>query len=97
MSQFQVKNGELAVGGIPLSRLAARVGQTPFYACDRQLLTRRVAELRAAFPASLKLHFAMKANPMPAVVCHLAKLVDGIDVASGGELKVCLLYTSRCV
>ncbi|SBT06641.1 Pyridoxal-dependent decarboxylase, exosortase system type 1 associated [Candidatus Accumulibacter aalborgensis] len=90
MSQFQVKNGELAVGGIPLSRLAARVGQTPFYACDRQLLTRRVAELRAAFPASLKLHFAMKANPMPAVVCHLAKLVDGIDVASGGELKVAL-------
>ena len=90
MSQFQVKNGELAVGGIPLSRLATRIGQTPFYAYDRQLLTRRVVELRAALPASLKLHYAMKANPMPAVVCHLAKLVDGIDVASGGELKVAL-------
>jgi len=32
----------------------------------------------------------MKANPMPAVVNHLAKLVDGLDVASGGELKVAL-------
>ncbi|HRF74381.1 MAG TPA: pyridoxal-dependent decarboxylase, exosortase A system-associated [Accumulibacter sp.] len=78
------------VGGLPLRRLAARVGQTPFYAYDRQLLTRRVAELRAALPAALKLHYAMKANPMPALVCHLAGLVDGIDVASGGELKVAL-------
>ncbi len=90
MSQFPVKDGELLVGGIPLSRLAARVGQTPFYAYDRQLLTRRVALLRATLPASLKLHYAMKANPMPALVCHMAGLVDGIDVASAGELKVAL-------
>jgi diaminopimelate decarboxylase len=90
MTQFPVKNGQLVVGGVPLSRLAARVGQTPFYAYDRQLLAQRVAQLRAALPASVKLHYAMKANPMPALVCHMAGLVDGIDVASGGELKVAL-------
>lgn len=90
MSQFPVQDGELMVGALPLSRLAARVGQTPFYAYDRQLLTRRVAELRATLPPTLKLHYAMKANPMPALVCHMAGLVDGIDVASGGELKVAL-------
>ena len=44
---FPVVDGELQIGGIPVSRLAARVGQTPFYAYDRQLLSRRVAELRA--------------------------------------------------
>jgi diaminopimelate decarboxylase len=66
------------------------VGQTPFYAYDRGLLRRRVEELRAALPASVKLHFAMKANPMPALVCFMAGLVDGIDVASAGELKVAL-------
>jgi diaminopimelate decarboxylase len=32
----------------------------------------------------------MKANPMPAVVGYMAGLVDGIDVASAGELKVAL-------
>lgn len=32
----------------------------------------------------------MKANPMPAVVQHLAGLVDGMDVASVGEMKVAL-------
>ncbi|WP_164962636.1 pyridoxal-dependent decarboxylase, exosortase A system-associated [Rubrivivax sp. JA1026] len=90
MDQFPVRDGELVVGGVRLSLLAARVGATPFYAVDRGLLRRRVAELRAALPAGVKLHYAMKANPMPALVAYMAGLVDGIDVASGGELKVAL-------
>ena len=90
MTQFPVENGELLIGGIPLTRLAARVGQTPFYAYDRQLLTQRVSALRSTLPAAVKVHYAMKANPMPALVAHMASLVDGIDVASGGELKVAL-------
>ncbi len=89
-TQFAVQNGELLVGGQPLTRLAARIGQTPFYAYDRALLARRVAELRAALPAEVELHYAMKANPMPALVGHMARLVDGIDVASAGELQVAL-------
>ena len=90
MSQWPLRDGELLVGGEPLSRLAARVGQTPFYAYSRDLLRARVAELRAALPRPVKLHYAMKANPMPAVVQFMAGLVDGIDVASAGELKVAL-------
>lgn len=90
MQQFAVADGQLLVGDIPLERLAARVGQTPFYAYDRKLLAKRVADLRAALPPSIKLHYAMKANPMPAVVAFMASLVDGIDVASAGELKVAL-------
>ena len=87
---FPVAGGELLVGGIPLSRLAARVGCTPFYAYDRSLLDRRAAELRRVLPSTVKLHYAMKANPMPALVCHMTGLVDGIDVASAGELRVAL-------
>jgi diaminopimelate decarboxylase len=90
MGQFPVLGGELQVGGMPLSRLAERVGQTPFYAYDRGLLRARVQELRGVLPSSIKLHYAMKANPMPAVVGFMAGLVDGIDVASAGELKVAL-------
>ena len=60
------------------------------YAYDRQLLSQRVAELRATLPAGIELHYAMKANPMPAVVQHMAGLVDGLDVASGRELRVAL-------
>ena len=82
--------GSLIVGGDRLAMLAERVGQTPFYAYDRELLKARVAELRGALPAGVKLHYAMKANPMPAVVGLMAGLVDGIDVASAGELTVAL-------
>ena len=90
MSQFRSAGGELLVNAQPISRIAARVGHTPFYAYDRSLLDARVAQLRAALPAAVKLHYAMKANPMPALVCHMARLVDGIDVASAGELLVAL-------
>lgn len=90
MDQFAVRDGELLVGGIPLRRLAARVGSTPFYAYDRTLLSARVAQLRSALPTGIELHYAMKANPMPALVGHMAPLVDGIDVASAGELKTAL-------
>ena len=90
MARFPVADGELSVGGVPLSLLAARVGQTPFYAYDRALLKSRVDELRAVLPREISLHYAMKANPMPAVVGFMARLVDGIDVASGAELMVAL-------
>ena len=90
MTQFPVVAGELVVGGQPLSRLAARVGCTPFYAYDRSLLHVRVTELRAALPQAIKLHYAMKANPMPALVGLMAGWVDGVDVASAGEMAVAL-------
>lgn len=90
MSQFRSEDGELLVNGQPIGRIAARLGRTPFYVYDRSLLDARVAQLRAALPRAIKLHYAMKANPMPALVCHMARLVDGIDVASAGELLVAL-------
>lgn len=87
---FAVEDDELMVGGLKLSRLAARVGRTPFYAYDRALISQRIAELRAALPEAISLHYAVKANPMPAVVTHVAQLVDGLDVASAGELRIAL-------
>lgn len=90
MSSFPVKEDCLWIGGMPLTQLAARVGQTPFYAYDRRVLDKRVALLRRALPAAVELHYAVKANPMPVLVQHMANLVDGLDVASLGELKVAL-------
>lgn len=39
IERFPVENGELVVGGVPLSRLARRIGATPFFAYDRDLIT----------------------------------------------------------
>jgi len=90
LRHLAVAGPELAINGEPLSRLAARVGRTPFYAYDRAAISARIGELRAALPAEVELHYAVKANPMPAVVAHIAPLVDGFDVASQGELLVAL-------
>ncbi|GCD91325.1 pyridoxal-dependent decarboxylase, exosortase A system-associated [Nocardioides sp. LS1] len=87
---FGTAGGELAVGGVPLTRLAERVGSTPFFAYDRRLMTERVGLLRDMLPPGLELGYAVKANPMPAVVQHLAGLVDSLDVASAGEMHVAL-------
>ncbi len=90
LTQFPVQNDCLQIGGVALERLVERVGGTPFYAYDRKKITERVAQLRQYLPNDIYLHYAMKANPMPAVVQHLASLVDGIDVASIGEIRTAL-------
>lgn len=90
LDAFPCVDDELQVGGMPLSLIADRVGRTPFYAYDRGLLAARIELLRSVLPRSVKLHYAMKANPHPTVVGFMASRVDGIDVASGRELRVAL-------
>lgn len=90
IAAFGIAEGQLAVGGMPLDRLTARVGSTPYFAYDRRLLSERVAALRATLPSAIHLSYAVKANPMPAVVQHLAGLVDALDVASTLEMRTAL-------
>lgn len=90
IAAFGRKDGALTVGGVPVDLLAERVGSTPFFAYDRALISERVAYVRRTLPAGVKLGYAVKANPMPAVVQHLAGLVDALDVASSGEMAVAL-------
>ena len=90
MDRFDTSRDELQVGGLPLSMLAERVGQTPFYAYDRALIAARIHAVRQVLPQGVHLHYAIKANPMPALVGFVCPLVDGMDVASAGELKLAL-------
>jgi diaminopimelate decarboxylase len=90
IAAFGTAGGSLTVGGIPVHRLAERVGSTPFFAYDRRLLTERVALLRRTLPDGIDLSYAVKANPMPAVVQHLSRLVDSLDVASALEMRTAL-------
>jgi diaminopimelate decarboxylase len=82
--------GELAIGGKRASELVAEAGRTPLFVYSRAHLDARVAELRAALPARVGLNYAVKANPHLAVIGHMAALVDGFDIASSGELGLCV-------
>lgn len=90
MNQYRTENNCLVIGNTPLDILAHRIGQTPFYAYDRNLISQRVTTLRSKLPDQVHIHYAMKANPMPAVVQHLAGIVDGFDLASHQEMLVAL-------
>ncbi len=85
-----VANNQLLVGGKTVAEWASIGGSSPLYLYDRTSITRRVNELRAAFPKKIQFHYSVKANPMPALVQHLADLTDGLDVASHQELLVAL-------
>ena len=90
MNQFTVVDNCLQIGGVPLTELAAQMGENPFYVYDRKVIDTQLSRLRNALPKDIHIHYAMKANPMPDVVNYLAQHTDGLDVASGGELAVAL-------
>ena len=90
IASWPCRGNELDIGGCRVSDLWRRAGRRPFFAYDRGRIRDRVARLRQALPERIRLNYAIKANPMPAVVDHLAGLVDGFDVASAGELDVAL-------
>ena len=87
---FETIEGELAIAGRRASEWVAEAGRTPLFVYSKALLDARVAELRAALPARVGLNFAVKANPHPLVIAHMAPQVDGFDIASSGELKLCV-------
>jgi diaminopimelate decarboxylase len=87
---FATINGELAIGGRTASALAAEAGDTPLFVYSTDALSRRIAELRAALPKQLSLHYAMKGNPYRPLLEWMRGRVDGFDVASGGELQLAM-------
>ena len=90
MTQFETRDEQLLVAGKTMAEIADQLGQTPFYVYDKSIINQSVKRLRLALPDDIHLHYAIKANPMSAVVNHLATLTDGLDVASAGELSIAL-------
>ena len=78
--------GRLCIGGHDVNALIEAAGDTPLFVYDLAAIASRVAALRAAMPAGLEIHYAIKANPFAPLVEAMAGLVDGFDVASEGEL-----------
>ena len=78
------------MGGRAISDIVRELGDTPVYLYDSVRIRQRIEHLRNCLPAAVKIHYAMKANPNPLVVELISNLVDGIDVASSGELALAL-------
>ncbi|TKD50929.1 pyridoxal-dependent decarboxylase, exosortase A system-associated [Sphingomonas baiyangensis] len=80
----------LTIAGHDAEHWIAQAGDTPLFVYDLGIVAERIARLRAAMPDRLAIHYAIKANPHPEMLAGIAPLVDGLDVASGGELEKAL-------
>lgn len=82
---FVIRNGELHVGGIPVSQLAKDFG-TPLFVYDQAAILRKIQEVRSTLPDRFCLFYSMKANPNAAILKTCLQHDCGLEVASGGEL-----------
>lgn len=81
--------GMLLIAGRRADALVDEAGGTPLCVYDVSMVKERIARFRAAFPG-VALHYAVKANSYAPLLREIVKQVDGLDVASGGELEAAL-------
>ena len=84
---FESVDGQLAIGGQTAAQLVQQAGGTPLFVYSREIIAATMARLRDAMPARLHINYAIKANSHHDVLGFMADLVDGYDIASGGELE----------
>ena len=82
-------DGMLLIGARRAHDLAREVCDTPLFVYDFGIVAQRVRRFRAAFPG-VQLHYAIKANSYAPLLKHILNLVDGLDVASAGEMDLAL-------
>ena len=82
-------DGMLLIGGRRADALVAEAGDTPLFVYDLGLVDAQIARFRASFPG-VDLHYAIKANSFVPLLSHVARQVEGLDIASGGELDIAI-------
>jgi len=87
---FASSNNELTIGGISLTHIEKLIGQTPFYAYNKELICKKIIFLQKNLPDNISLHYAIKANPYPSLVQLISPLVNGFDVASKKEMLLAI-------
>ncbi len=72
MDQFAAVDGQIHVAGFTMTQISAMLDKKVFYVYSRDVIAAQVEKFRQQIPPRIKLHFAVKANPNPAVAPHPA-------------------------
>lgn len=89
-SWFDAEDDMLLIGDCGAESLVDEAGDTPLFVYDMAIVEAQVRHFRDAMPDTLHLHYAIKANPFAPLLARMAHLVDGFDIASGGEMDMAL-------
>ncbi|WJG08470.1 pyridoxal-dependent decarboxylase, exosortase A system-associated [Aliiglaciecola sp. LCG003] len=90
MDQFEVSEQQILVGGKNLDLISAILDKPVFYAYDQAIVKKQIALFHQHMPSTIKLHYAIKANPYPALVQAMRDWVAGFDVASQKEMLLAI-------
>jgi diaminopimelate decarboxylase len=90
---FDTAEGELLVGGVPVSRIAAQHG-TPLFVYDYGTIHRTWKSLRDVLPERFQLFYSVKANPNQEILRFFIQHGCGLEIASSGEL--CQALAAGC-
>lgn len=90
MNQFSVENNQLLIGGQTLDNIAGMLDKEVFYAYDSAVVKAQIDKFHQHIPNEIKLHYAIKANPYPALVHAMKDWVEGFDVASQKEMLLAI-------
>jgi diaminopimelate decarboxylase len=82
-------DGMLLIGSRRADALAREAGDTPLFVYDFAMVAERIRRFRTAFPG-VQLHYAIKANSYAPLLNNILGPVDGLDVASAGEMELAL-------
>ncbi|SCZ09489.1 diaminopimelate decarboxylase [Alkaliphilus peptidifermentans] len=63
---------------------------TPLYAYNTEIISTQIYALRSFLPSCFNIFYSMKANPSLGIVSYIGDKVEGIEVASEGELFIAL-------
>jgi diaminopimelate decarboxylase len=86
---YEAQGGMLTIGGRSAEALAGEAGGTPLFVYDFAIVRQRVERFRASF-RGINLHYAIKANTYAPLLKEISSIVDGLDVASDGEMRAAL-------
>jgi diaminopimelate decarboxylase len=90
MNQFPVNDGQLLIGGQTLDTIADMLDKQVFYAYDKAVVKAQIDLFHKHIPSSIKLHYAIKANPYSPLINAMRPWVEGFDVASQKEMLLAL-------
>lgn len=85
---FGVRDGVLTIDGEQATALVNHAGGTPLFVYSSSIIRATMDRLRIVMPRRLSIHYAVKANPYNPILKLFNELVDGFDIASGGELEM---------
>ena len=91
---MDIRDNRLFLGGCAAEALAAEFG-TPLYVYEEETIRRQCRLLREGFPGRdgvppPEFHYAMKANPNPAILRVLQAEGMGVDTVSPFEVRLSL-------